>query len=142
MALPKARIMYVERGGGLGSRGGRIGSVTLSKTGKTLYYRGVTLRSLNGSGYKTNHFDVETGEEYWVSGPRKDGNDPLYPGIVEIDDDVREEYWRNVRSSPELSHIESFRAEGKYSRRRPHPELVVHGESSNQRSSRRASRAR
>ena len=134
--------MYVERGGGLGSRGGRIGRVTLSKTGKTLYYRGVTLHSLNGSGYKTNHFDVATGDEYWVSGPRKDGNDPLYPGIVEIDDDVREEYWREVRSSPELSRVSSFRAEGKHSRRRPHVELVVRGESSNQRSSRPASRTR
>jgi hypothetical protein len=45
-------VMYVERGGGL-SFAGRIGRVRLSKTGRTVYYAGVTLQSLNGSGYKT-----------------------------------------------------------------------------------------
>ena len=137
MAALKTRIMYVERGGGLASHRGRIGRVQLSKTGRTLYYQGVELRSLNGSGYKTNHFDVETGEKYWVSGPRKDGNDPLYPGVVEIDDDVRDEYWREIRWTPTKSHIQAFRAPGKHSRRSPHPELIVHGKSSNQRSGRR-----
>ena len=117
------RIMYVERGGGL-SFAGRIGHVRLSKTGRTLYYAGITLRSLNGSGYKTNHFDVATGEEYWVSGPRKDGNDPLYPGVVEVDDDARVEYWTTVRNQPEKAHLTAFRAPGKYSKRRPHPDHV------------------
>ena len=83
--------MYIQRGNGL-SGSGRIGRVTLSKTGRTLYYQGRSLASLKGSGYKTTHFDEETGEHYWISGPRKDGQDTLYPGVVEIDDDVREEY--------------------------------------------------
>ena len=142
MAALKTRIMYVERGGGLASHRGRIGRVQLSKTGRTLYYAGVQLRSLNGGGYKTTHFDVETGEEYWVSGPRKDGNDPLYPGVVEVDDDVRDEYWCEIRSTPSKAHLRSFRAPGKHSRRRPHTELIVHGTSSNQRSARRTPRAR
>jgi hypothetical protein len=94
--------------------------VQFSKTGRTLYYRGVTLESLKGSGYKTNHFDVDTREPYWVSGPRKDGNDPLYPGVVQIDDDVREEYWRVIRNAPEQAQVRSFRAPGKHSKRRPH----------------------
>ena len=118
----QTRIMYIERGGGL-SFPGRIGRVRYSKTGRTLYYGDVTLQSLNGAGYKTTHFDVETGEEYWVSGPRRDGNDPLYPGVVEIDEDVREEYWRNVRGVPDHAHLTSFRAPGKHSRRRPHPDM-------------------
>ena len=44
-----------------------------------------------------------TGEEYWISGPRKDGADRLYgePGPVEIDEDAREEYWTRVRSEPQ-----------------------------------------
>jgi hypothetical protein len=142
MTFPKTRTMYVERGGGLASQGGRIGCVRFSKTGKTLYYRNVALHSLGGRGYKTNHRDATTGEEYWVSGPRKDGNDPLYPGIVEIDDDVREEYWREIRATPTKAHLSSFRAPGKHSRRRPHPELIVHGGSNNQRSSRRPTRTR
>ncbi len=117
------RIMYVECGGGLASAG-RIGRVRVSKTGRTFHYAGVTLRSLNGSGYKTTHFDVATGEQYWVSGPRKDGNDPLYPGLVAIDDDARVEYWTAVRNQPENAHITEFRAPGKHSKRRPHPDNV------------------
>ena len=40
---------------------------------------------------------------YWISGPRKDGQDRLYPQStqpVEIDEDVREEYWRTIRGVP------------------------------------------
>ena len=72
----------------------RIGRVTFSKTGKTLYYQGTAFRSLKGRGYKANYFDVETGEEYWISGPRKDQNDRLYGGFkdVEVDEDVEKEY--------------------------------------------------
>ena len=138
----KTRIMYVERGGGLAAHRGRIGRVRLSKTGRTVFYRDVELQSLAGRGYKTNHFDIASGEQYWVSGPRKDGNDPLYPGIVEIDDDVREEYWREIRATPSKLNVSSFRAPGKHSRRRPHAELVVKGGSSNQRSRQRPTQRR
>lgn len=77
----------------------RIGRVYLSKTGKTLYYRGRRFRSLKGSGFKANYFDVQTGEHFWISGPRKDRDDRLYGGNrgVEIDDDVRAEYHAYLR---------------------------------------------
>ena len=77
----------------------RIGRVTFSKTGKTLYYRGRTFQSLKGRGFKSNFYDVENGDEYWISGPRKDGADRLYGGTdgVEIDADVADEYWRDIR---------------------------------------------
>ena len=111
----KPRIMYIERGGGLAGPG-RIGRVTFSKTGKTIYYAGRTLMSLQGSGYKANYFDQETREEYWISGPRKDGQDTLYPGLVEIDEEVREEYWRDVRNEPESAHRTSFRSLGRHAK--------------------------
>lgn len=88
----KTRIMYIEPGGGFARDGGRIGRVNYSKTMRSVYYDGRCYESLKGSGYKENFFDIETGERYWISGPRKDGNDTLYPMTVEIDDDVREEY--------------------------------------------------
>ena len=77
----------------------RIGRVTFSKTGKTVYYRGRSFRSLRGVGFKSNFIDVDSGEEFWISGPRKDGNDRLYGGGlgVEIDDDVANEYWATIR---------------------------------------------
>lgn len=95
--------MYIEsKADGLNGRG-RIGLVGFSKTGKSLYYGGKTFQSLKG-GYKANYFDVETGDPYWISGPRKMGGDRLYntPG-VEIDEDVREEYWRDIRKQPSRS---------------------------------------
>jgi hypothetical protein len=74
----KSRIMYIEsKAGGLVGPA-RIGRVTFSKTGATLYYAGKSFQSLKGSGFKSNYFEVETGEPYWISGPRKDGQDSLY----------------------------------------------------------------
>ena len=35
---------------------------------------------------------------------------------VEIDEDVREEYWINIREKPESKAISSFKAKGKYSK--------------------------
>lgn len=123
----KPRIMYLEPGGGLAREGGRIGLVTFSKSGKTLHYREQRFRSLDGKGYKENYYDVDSGDWYWISGARRDGNDALYPMVVEIDDDVREEYWRTIRRRPDLQETTSFRSAGKYSRRKPRPALSVKG---------------
>lgn len=62
------------------------------------------------SGYKYNCLDAETGEAYWISGPNKDGTDRLYGGIVETDEDEREEYWTTVRNAPALSHLTRYRS--------------------------------
>ncbi len=94
--------MYIEsKATGLTGEA-RIGRVSFSKTGRTLYYRGRAFQSLRGAGFKANYYDIATGEEYWISGPRKDGADRLYgePVPVEIDEDVQEEYWTQIRSEP------------------------------------------
>jgi hypothetical protein len=42
--------------------------------------------------------DAESGEEFWVSGAKKNGEDGLYGyRPVAIDEACREEYWREVR---------------------------------------------
>lgn len=119
--------MYIEPGGGLAGWGGNIARVSFSKTGKTIYYAGKSFQSLHGDGYKENYYDIDSGERYWISGPRRDGNDALYQMTVEIDDDVREEYWCNIRNQPNRVTETKFRSLGKYSRRKPRPELAVHG---------------
>jgi hypothetical protein len=99
MNAPKTRIMYIEsKAGGLVGPA-RIGRVTFSKTGKTLYYRGQEFRSLKGAGFKSNYYEVATGHEYWISGCRKDGRDRLYGERLptHIDEDVADEYWTVVR---------------------------------------------
>ncbi len=99
----KRRIMYIEHKGGALTGAARIGHVAFSKTGKTLYYGGRMFQSLKGAGYKANYFDIESGDEYWISGCKRDGSDRLYGERVpvEIDDDIREEYWTKIREQPE-----------------------------------------
>lgn len=99
MSISKTRIMYIEdKSGGLDGPA-RIGRVTFSKSGRSISYRGRTFQSLSGRGFKANYFDVETGEHFWISGPKRDGNDRLYGGSkpVEVDEDVSKEYWRDIR---------------------------------------------
>ena len=93
--------MYIEdKSGGL-EGDARIGRVYFSKSGKTLYYRGRRFRSLKGYGFKSNYFEVASGDEFWISGPKKDRQDRLYGGSlgVEIDEDVREEYIAYLRDA-------------------------------------------
>lgn len=100
--------MYIEsKASGL-SGPARIGRVTFSKTGQTIRYGGREFRSLKGHGSKANYFDVITGEHYWISGPRRDGADRLYGERVpiDIDEDVREEYWSSIRNKPERIHAQ------------------------------------
>ena len=93
--------MYIECKAGDLMGAARIGRVTFSKTGRTLYYRGERFQSLKGAGFKSNYYNVDTGEDYWISGPKRNGQDGLYGGnTAEIDDDVREEYWREIRQLP------------------------------------------
>ncbi len=111
-------IMYIEDKSA-GIRGdGRICRVSLSATGRTLYYKDLVLKSLKG-GYKANYYDENTGDRYWVSRPKKDGLDSLYAETIDIDDDVRDEYWTNIRKQPESRSVRSFRSLGKYGRKRP-----------------------
>lgn len=94
----------------------RIGRVTFSKSGQSLWYRGQRFVTLSGQGFKSNYVNVETGEHYWISGCKKDGTDALYSTTVEVDNDVREEYWTQIRDKPEMSAAASFRCAGKYSK--------------------------
>jgi hypothetical protein len=100
MSAKKTRILYMEdKSKGLNGPA-RIGRVTLSKSGQSIHYDGRTFQRLGGQGFKANYFDSETGDQFWISGPRKDGKDRLYTTStvpVEIDADVAEEYWSDVR---------------------------------------------
>ena len=104
MAGTKTRIMYIELKEGHGDRGpARIGRVRFSHSGRTLYYGDKEFRSCVGRGIAGNYFDVKTGEEYWISGPKKNGEDRHWAGSgpVEIDPDVADEYWTEIRGDTE-----------------------------------------
>ena len=94
--------MYIEAKGGSLTGPARIGRVKFSKTGATLTYAGQSFQSLKGGGFKSNYFDVETGDHYWISGPKKNGQDSLYATNTKpaVDADVHDEYWTEIRGLP------------------------------------------
>lgn len=106
--------MYIEyKGEGLIGPA-RIGRVEFSKSGKSIHYDGKTFETLSGAGFKANYFDIETREHYWISGCKKNGGDALYTTVVEIDDDVLEEYWIDIRQEPENKNVKSHVSKSKY----------------------------
>lgn len=89
----------------------RIARVRWSKTGRTAYYGQRTLRGEGQPWYR----DAETGEQFHVQHVRDDGLDRSdghkrgsFP--VEIDDDVREEYWTRIREQPHRNHEHVIRS--------------------------------
>jgi hypothetical protein len=104
--------MYIERKDDGLSGPARIGRVTFSGSGRSVYYH--DRRFEKGEGFKSNYFDVATGDQYWISGCKKRGGDRLYPGLVEIDADVLEEYWVQIRNLPDRKDQNVIRCKGKY----------------------------
>jgi len=89
--------MYVEnKDGDIDGAVARIGWVEFSKSGRTVYYRGRPLKRAKGGGIRGNHFDEETGEEYWISGVKKRGSNSHWAESVDIrvDEDAIDEYER------------------------------------------------
>lgn len=71
----KNRLIYVEQKSGVDSGLAWIGIAGASKTGATIYSNGMAFKSLKGTGISANYFDIETGEEYWISGIKKNNQD-------------------------------------------------------------------
>jgi len=89
------RLLYIEnKTRGRSGGDARIGYATFSKTGLTVYYRDRELARIKGGGSAGNYSDVETGEEFWISGVKKEGSNVHWAEVthVEIDDDAKAEY--------------------------------------------------
>ena len=72
----RTEIKYLELKSGFSDNGKAwIGLVSYSKSGKTIYFDGKAFQSLNGMGISGNYFDLESGDEYWISGVKKDMTD-------------------------------------------------------------------
>ena len=105
--------MYIEiKSDGLRGEG-RIGRVRTSKSGKTIYYGERKLVPATGFPLKANFYDESTLEDFWVSGPKKNGSDSLFSAQIEIDEDAREEYWLDIRNEPNNVKKTSYRSLGK-----------------------------
>ena len=72
----KSEIKYIELKSGFSDNGPAwIGLVSFSKSGKTIYFNGKAFQTLNGNGIAGNYFEIETGDEYWISGVKKNQSD-------------------------------------------------------------------
>ncbi|WP_299890699.1 hypothetical protein [uncultured Lacinutrix sp.] len=92
----KPELKYIELKSGFGDYGPAwIGIAEFSKSGRTVYFNGKALKNTNAMGIEGgNHYDIETGEEYWVSGIKKNGADRHWAGggKIMIDRNVIEQY--------------------------------------------------
>ena len=81
----KDRLVYVELKSGHSDNGPAwIGIAGRSKTGATVYFNGGAFKSLKGSGFGANFFNIETGDEYWISGIKKNNQDRHWAGGGQI----------------------------------------------------------
>ena len=88
-------LRYIELKTGYADNGPAwIARVKLSKSGRTIYFNGKALKRAAGGGVSGNHYDIQTGQEYWVSGVKKKGLDRHWAGsgIVSIEAAVVSEY--------------------------------------------------
>jgi hypothetical protein len=108
------RLMYVEDKSQAVDGRGRIGWVDTVATCRAYRYAGRAFQKQNSGSY--NCFDAGTGELALIAEPRVSGRDKLNGGIVDIDDDAREEYWLRVRKQPHNVHLSFFLADPRVAR--------------------------
>lgn len=86
-------LRYIEQKSGYQDDGPAwIGRVKISRTGTTIYFNDHAYRKCRG--ISGNYIDMETGDEYWISGVKKDGTDRHWDGSGKIvmDTKVVDEY--------------------------------------------------
>ena len=74
-------LRYIELKSGHGDKGPAwIGRVKISRSKTTVYFNGRALKKAKGGGVSGNYFDIETREEFWVSGIKRNGEDRHWAG--------------------------------------------------------------
>jgi len=95
----KPQIKYIELKSGFSDNGPAwIGKVEFSKSGQTVYFNGKSFKRLKSGGISGNHYDLESDDEYWISGVKKNGQDRHWAGggKVMIDRAIIQEYLKLV----------------------------------------------
>jgi len=89
----ESKLMYVElKSGHSDDEPAYIGKAFFSKTGKSVYFNGLTFSKESRSG--GNYFDIISGDYYWISGIKKRGTNRHWAGHgkIKIDKNVVAEY--------------------------------------------------
>ena len=83
MPMQPLDLMYIELKTGFSDDGPAwIGYVKTSKSGKTVYFDNRAFQRY--AGIRGNYFDIETGEEYWISGLKKRGSNRHWAGSGKV----------------------------------------------------------
>lgn len=82
-----------------------ISRVRFSKSWRTAYFHGLTLRRVTGTAYAHrddgNFYDVDSGDAYWISGPKRDQTDGRYSNQQpSVEEDARADYESFLQGSP------------------------------------------
>ena len=91
--------MYIELKTGYSDNGPAwIGKVEFSKSGQTVYFNNKALKKMKTPTGGGNHYDIETHEDYWVSGVKKNGQDRHWAGKgkIKLDRNSIDEYLSQV----------------------------------------------
>jgi hypothetical protein len=95
----KTEIKYIELKSGFSHNGPAwIGLVSYSKSGKTIYFDGKAFQRIGSDRMRGNFFDIETGEEYWISGVKKNQQDRhIYGnGKIQVEKRILTEYLKSI----------------------------------------------
>jgi hypothetical protein len=93
----KKEILYVELIQIYDHKGPAwIGYGQFSKSGRSVYFNGKVFTKEQG--VIGNHFDIENGDEYWISGIKKNGEDRhrYGSGKIHIDKSVIDDYLKII----------------------------------------------
>ncbi len=72
----RTELKYIELISGFTHTGPAwIGLVSFSKSGKTVYFDGKAFQRIGSDRTRGNFYDIESGDEYWISGVKKNMTD-------------------------------------------------------------------
>ena len=95
----KTEIKYIELKSGFSDNGPAwIGLVSFSKSRKTIYFNRKAFQTLNGNGISGNYYEIESGNEYWISGVKKNQRDRHIcgNGKIQVEKRILNEYLKIV----------------------------------------------
>ncbi len=98
----RTEIKYLELKSGFSGNGPAwIGLVSFSKSGKTIYFDGKAFQRMGSARIQGNFMDIESGNEYWISGVKKDLSDrhKFGGGKILVEKRILNEYLRIIGKS-------------------------------------------
>jgi hypothetical protein len=78
-------LKYIELKSGFNDNGPAwIARVKISKSGRTIYFNGMALKRAVGGMISGNYYNMDSGDEYWITGVKKRGTNRHWAGSGRI----------------------------------------------------------